>query len=252
MRRPSGTVPLERALSKLGIASRSDTREWIVAGRLAVDGQVVTDPLLPVVPETASFRLNGLELARSTWTTLLLYKPRGYITTRSDDRGRPTVFDLLPQGDLYLHAIGRLDMATSGVILITNDSRLSAWLTDPANAVPRVYVVSVRGEVGDEAVDQMLAGICDLGEMLRAEKIVVRKTSRRESHLIVTLTEGKNREIRRLFGILGHEVLQLKRVAFGGLELGDLQPGAWRALTPAEIMAAFPGAPILNFGENHA
>jgi pseudouridine synthase len=244
MRRPSGTVLLERALSKLGIASRQDTRAWILAGRLGVNGQLASDPFMPVVPETARFELDGKPLARSRWQTLLLHKPRGCVTTRQDEHGRPTVFDLLPPSDLYLHAVGRLDLATSGLLLLTNDSRLSAWLTDPKNAVPRVYVVTVRGEVSEENIWQMETGIMDQGEQLVAGSITLRKKSQRESHLTVTLHEGKNREVRRMFSACGHEVTSLKRVALGGLTLGDLAAGAWRELTAAELRATFPGVPL--------
>lgn len=232
-----GTVPLLRALSKLGLASRTQTAEWIAAGRLAVNGRICRDPALPVVPERDRFALDGQELAPQARTCIALHKPRGYVTTRSDEKGRRTVFDLLPDSLQQLHAVGRLDMHTSGLLLMTNDTRLSSWLTDPANAVPREYAVSVDGKIADATLERVLHGIEDDGELLRASAVRVRKLSGRESHLFVTLHEGRNRELRRLFRAAGHEVNKLKRLAFGPVALGELESGKYRMLDAAELEA---------------
>lgn len=231
-----GKVPLERALSKLGLASRTQTREWILAGRLKVNGKIVKDPLFPVIPENDKFVLDGTPLRKTEWQTILLYKPKGVVTTRSDERGRRTVFDLLPEELKHLHPIGRLDMASTGLLLLTNDTKLSAYLTDPANAVPRVYVVTVKGKVTPEEIQKAAAGVWDEGELLKPSKLTLRKSSNKESHLLVELTEGKNREIRRLFESLTHEVTHLKRIAFGPLKLGNLQPGEFRYVVKEEIL----------------
>lgn len=232
-----GTVPLLRALSKLGLASRTQTAEWIAAGRLAVNGRICRDPALPVVPERDRFALDGQELAPQARTCIALHKPRGYVTTRSDEKGRRTVFDLLPDSLQQLHAVGRLDMHTSGLLLMTNNTRLSSWLTDPANAVPREYAVSVDGKIADATLERVLHGIEDDGELLRASAVRVRKLSGRESHLFVTLHEGRNRELRRLFRAAGHEVNKLKRLAFGPVALGELESGKYRMLDAAELEA---------------
>lgn len=232
-----GTVPLLRALSKLGLASRTQTAEWIAAGRLAVNGRICRDPALPVVPERDRFALDGQDLAPQARTCIVLHKPRGYVTTRSDEKNRKTVFDLLPDSLQQLHAVGRLDMHTSGLLLMTNDTRLSSWLTDPANAVPREYAVSVDGKVADATLERVLHGIEDDGELLRASAVRVRKLSGRESHLFVTLHEGRNRELRRLFKAAGHEVNKLKRLAFGPITLGELESGKYRTLDAAELDA---------------
>ena len=237
-----GKVPLERAISKLGIASRTQAREWILAGRIRVNGVIRRNPIFLVVPESARIELDGKPLSRSEWKTILLHKPRGIVTTHSDEKGRATVFSLPCSAGL--HAVGRLDQATSGLLILTNDTRLSSWLTDPVNGVPRIYVVTVRGEISEEKLEKLREGIEDGGERLEAAKVELRKTSRKESHLTVELTEGKNREIRRMFSSVGNEVTRLKRVAFGGLELGDLESGKSRELTREEIRKAFPKAPI--------
>jgi 23S rRNA pseudouridine2605 synthase len=240
--RPRTYVPLNRALSKLGIASRTQASELIMHGEISVDGDVCRDPDRPIDMETASISRFDKELTRASRMVVMLYKPRGVITSRKDEQGRPTVYSLLPENLQNLHCVGRLDWATSGLLLLTNDTALSAWLTDPGNAVERVYTVTVRGELTGEDADKMRKGMSDDNETLTANSLIVRKTSRRESHLVLTLTEGKNREIRRMCKALGHEVTRLKRVSFGSLTLGNLQPGQYRELEEEEVRAAFPGA----------
>lgn len=244
--RATGEVSLERALSKLGIASRAETRRWILAGRLAVDGTVQEDPHHPVVPEKAHFTLDGRPLRGAGSGTLLFHKPRGLVTTRSDEKGRATVYDLLPEAQRHLKAVGRLDMASSGLLLFTGDNRLAAWLTDPSSGVARIYTVTVRGRVTPDELLRLESGIEDAGEMLKPRQVVLRKASGRESHLTIALDEGRNREIRRLMAAIGHEVILLKRVGLGGLTLQGLRPGESRELTQEELRAAFPDAPLCS------
>jgi len=164
---------------------------------------------------------------------MLLHKPAGTVTTRSDPEGRPTVFDALGGEAKGLVAVGRLDLASTGALLLTTDTQLANWITDPANAVPRVYLVTVRGLVSE----------ADAGR-LPAASVTVRKASNRESHLTVELLQGRNREIRRMFEAIERPVTRLKRVRIGGLELGELEPGRWRSVSRAEIRAAFPRFPL--------
>jgi 23S rRNA pseudouridine2605 synthase len=240
---PRGHVSLARALSKRGLASRAEAERLIRDGRVRVDGRLVRDPMAAVVPERIAVAIDGAAAASPSPRTILLHKPRGVLTTRHDPEGRRTVYDLVGGADRRLVPVGRLDQATTGLLLFTTDTRLAAWLTDPANAVPRVYVVTVRGRVSPEAAARLEAGWAVDGEPLRAAAAVLRKASGRESHLVVTLTEGRNREVRRLFADLGHEVTRLARVRFGGLELGSLAPGRWRDVAPDELAAAFPAFP---------
>ncbi len=240
----SGRVPLERAFSKLGIASRSQARQWIIDGKVKVNGVKKCDPLLLVVPEKIKLSVEGRALGAASWRTIMLYKPRGVVTTRSDEKNRATVYSLLKEEDRHLHPVGRLDMATTGLLLMTSDTRLSNWLTDPKNKIPRVYTVTVEGMIGQAELDQLRHGVKDQGEILKLLEVVLRKASGRESHLTVTLVEGKNREIRRMFEAVGHEVTQLKRVAFGGLDLELLKPGEYRNISRREIMIQFPRAQV--------
>ena len=240
----AGRVPINRALSKLGILSRSQATDAIRSGRVRVNGRIVRDPSVLVEPERARIVVDGERRSRSGWRTLVFNKPRGVVATRSDPQGRKTIYDVLGEHARGLIAVGRLDLATSGLLLLTSDTRLADWIADPANGVPRVYVVTVRGEVGLEAIAKLTSGVHDGRDRLRADAVTMRKSSARESHLVVELHEGKNREVRRLFASIGHEVTRLKRVKLGGLELGSLEPGGWRELDAADVRAAFAGAAV--------
>ena len=229
-------------MSKLGLASRAEARRLILSSRVRVNGRTVSDPSTRVIPEQLAIEIDGVAARRrGDQLTIALHKPRGYVTTRSDPEGRTTVYDLLDDVSERLVAVGRLDLATSGLLLFTNDTQFANWLTDPANAIPRVYLVTVEGRVKDETTAKLQLGVTIDDEQLSAQSVEIRKASGKESHLIVTLTEGKNREIRRMLEAAGHPVTHLRRVQFGGIELGQLPPGKWRIVDAAEVRTAFPG-----------
>jgi 23S rRNA pseudouridine2605 synthase len=240
----AGKVALVRALSKLGYSSRSQAYELIRTGKVEVNGRVALDPALRVVPGLTRIEVSGIEVERGPWHCIALNKPRKVVTSRSDPEGRPTVYDLIADVETRVVPVGRLDLASTGLLLMTSDTQLADWLTDPASRIVRRYVVTVRGELSDQSARLLQMGIDDRGEILKAESIEILKRSKRETHMIVALTEGKNREIRRMLKAAGHEVTRLKRIAFGGIELGDLAPGKWRNISADEFRAAFPAAPI--------
>ena len=238
-------VHLNRALSKLGLLTRSQATAAILAGRVSVNGNIVRDPGAAIDIERARMEVAQDPQDVTRWRTVLLNKPRGVVTTTSDPQGRPTVYSLLGEDAEGLVPVGRLDLASTGLLLLTSDTELAGWLTSAASAVPRVYVATVRGRVTPDETAQMEQGMMIGGEVLAAASVSARKVSDRESHLTIELREGKNRDVRRLCEAIGHEVTRLKRVAFGGLQLGQhLAPGQWRDLTHEEVAAAFPGAPL--------
>jgi 23S rRNA pseudouridine2605 synthase len=240
MKYPKGCVALERALSKLGLASRSEARQLIRDGMVRVNGRVETNPLASVRPERGGIEVAGRPAPPPVWRTIAFHKPRDTMTTRRDPEKRRTVFDLLgPTGD-GLVAVGRLDYATSGLLILTTDTQLAERLTNPRHAVIRRYVVTARGGVSDDDCAALVRGVGGL----RASAVAMRKRSRRETHLFVELTEGKNREIRRLFDAIGRPVTRLLRVAYGPIELGTLQPGEWREVTRETLSVIdWPGSP---------
>lgn len=213
----------------------------ILAGRVTVNGRKAIDPARRVTPERIAIAIDGVRPARSTGAvTIVLHKPRGYLTTRADPHRRQTIYDLLADLPERVIPVGRLDLATSGLLILTNDTPFANWLTDPNTALPRVYLVTVEGRVEAATIAELERGVLVDGEHLAAASAMVRKASGKESHLTIALTEGKNREIRRLLAAVDHPVTRLRRVEFGGLKLGDLEPGRWRYLSAAELTAAFP------------
>ena len=223
-------LTVDRLLSKRGIASRGTSQEWIRAGRVRINGRVIRDPATWVLWPKDAVSIDDRPIQDSVKRFILFHKPRGVITTHSDEKGRKTIFDVLPADLGYMHAVGRLDQATSGLLLLTNDSVLSSYLTDSAHKVMRTYLVTVRGEFTEAQAAEAVAGVVDGGEQLQCHTVKIQKSSGRESHLEVVLLQGKNREIRRLFQSLGHEVTRIRRIQYGPFKLDNLPSGGWREI----------------------
>lgn len=238
---PEGTVSIPRGLSKLGVCSRAEGVRLVEAGRVRINGRVVRDTALRITPERDLIEIDGAPIVRAERVYLALNKPRGLVTTRDDPQGRATIYECLKSAPLpFVAPVGRLDKASEGLLLLTNDSRWSAKLLDPSSHVDKVYHVQVRGMLDEMTVARVEAGVVerDTGEQLKVKRISLLRTGSRSSAWFeVVLDEGKNRHIRRVFAELGIEVLRLVRVAIGPLVLGALPKGAWRMLTNDEVRA---------------
>jgi 23S rRNA pseudouridine2605 synthase len=237
----AGTVSIPRALSKLGVCSRAEGERLVESGRVRVDGAIVRDPSRRVDPERASIEVDGAPVTRVVRVHLMLNKPRGLVTTRDDPQGRPTIYQCLAGAELpFVAPVGRLDKASEGLLLLTNDSRWAAGLLDPASHVDKRYHVQVRAADPVAAVARIAAGVVEResGELLEVKSISLLRTgSRSGAWFEVVLDEGKNRQLRRICTEVGLEVLRLVRVAVGPLELGDLPKGEWRLLGADEVRA---------------
>jgi 23S rRNA pseudouridine2605 synthase len=229
---PGRRVQLHRAISKLGWASRKQAWDWVRAGEVLVDGAVVTDPLTWIDLDRQRIARRGRSDQPAAVRAIALHKPAGVVTTRRDERGRRTVYDLLPPDLPWLHPAGRLDADSEGLLILTNDSSLSARLTDPECHVTKTYHVTLDGPPTEEALDRLRHGI-ELPEgMTRPAQ--VRRLEEGGRVLEMVLTEGRNRQVRRMAWAVGHRVRRLVRVAIGGVTLGDLLAGAWRELSEDE------------------
>ena len=228
-------VSLARALSKLGLCSRSQGEAAVRGGRVTVNGVVERDPTRRVDMARDRLALDGEAAVAARRVYLALNKPRGLVTTRDDPQGRETVFACLARAALPpVNAVGRLDKASEGLLLLTNDTRWGQRLLDPATHLPRTYHVQVDRVPDDALVARLQAGVDDGGERLAVVRAAVLRAGERHGWLEIVLDEGRNRHIRRLLAALDVEVLRLVRVAIGPLPLGDLAKGAWRHLTAAE------------------
>jgi pseudouridine synthase len=238
VRAPAGRISLARALSKFGVCSRREAARWIAAGRVSIGEAVARDPDRWIDPRTDRVTVDGRAVGDETERLVLAFhKPPGFVTTRVDPGGRPTVYDSLGEVGRWVFPVGRLDRDTSGLLVLTNDHRLGQRLTDPEHHVPKTYHARVEGVPSTEALQALRGGIAlpDGGETRPARVRLIGTARDGSSWLEIVLTEGKNRQVRRMCAAVGHDVRELVRVRIGGLRLGALRPGEWRRLEPAEI-----------------
>jgi 23S rRNA pseudouridine2605 synthase len=227
---------LQKVLAAAGLGSRRSCEELITAGRVEVDRQVVTELGVRVDPRAQEIRVDGERLPDPRRVVYMLNKPVGAVTTNYDPAGRPRVVDLVP-GQKRLFAVGRLDRMSEGLILVTNDGELANLLAHPRYGVEKKYLVQVAGVPTPELIEQLRRGVRLAEGEVHAKRVSIRSQHKQSAVLEMVLDEGKNREIRRMLAKLGHKVQQLKRVAVGGLSLGNLLPGQWRQLSWAEVEA---------------
>jgi pseudouridine synthase len=234
---PQVKKTLDRMLSKSGIGSRTEARRWIAAGRVAVNGQVVKDADRWIDPSRDRVSLDGAKLRAAGKVHLVLHKPKGYLTTYRDPHGRKTVYDLLPEPDRYLFPAGRLDLDTSGLLVMTNDSAFAERLTNPESKVEKTYLVKTSRALTDDELARLGHGVALPDGTTRPARVTrIRETGGRTIFEIV-ITEGRNRQVRRMVEALDAKVLKLVRIAIGPVRIGDLPTGKARPLTPAEIRA---------------
>jgi pseudouridine synthase len=231
----SGKTRLQKYLAQCGVASRREAERLIAEGRISVNGQVALDPARGIDPEEDRVEVDGEAVRPRRREYVLLHKPAGPVCTQDDPEGRATIYSLLPDRFRHLAYVGRLDAATDGVLLLTNDGELAYRLTRPEFHVPKVYLARVKGAVDRADVERLVAGIVDEGERLAATEARIVKRRAGGAVIELVLTEGKNREVRRMLNALGLEVLKLTRSRFAGLEIGSLVPGRWRKLEPEEV-----------------
>ena len=228
---------LQKYMAMCGVAARRKCEEMIAAGRVNVNGQIITE-MGTQVEETDVVLVDGVRIMPEEEKKYILYhKPAGEVTTVSDDKGRETVMDRFKDFEVRLYPVGRLDYDSEGLLLLTNDGELAQRLTHPSCEVDKVYLARVTGNPSNEAIGKLRRGVFMEGDERRtypANVRVVRDESL-YSDIVVSIHEGRNRQVRRMFDAVGHKVLLLRRIRFGSLELGDLKRGEWRELTAQEV-----------------
>jgi len=226
---------LDRVFSKAGVASRSEARSWISGGRVRVNGKSIRNPDHWVDLERDRVTLDNKPLQQAARRYILLYKPKGYLTTRRDTEGRPTVYDLVSDAGIWLAPVGRLDLDTSGLLLMTNDTGFADRIADPERKVPKVYQVKAATLLSDGQLEQLRQGVQLNDGPTRPAQVRRLRDSARHTHLELTIAEGRNRQVRRMLEAVGSKVLKLVRTAVGPVRLGELPIGKWRDLTVEEV-----------------
>jgi 23S rRNA pseudouridine2605 synthase len=226
---------LERVFSKAGMGSRTDARAWIGAGRVRVNGRVVENPDHWIDLEKDRVTLDGKPLTTAEPAYILLYKPKGFLTTRRDPDGRPTIYDLVGDAAAWLSPVGRLDLDTSGLLLLTNDTDFGDRITNPDHKVPKTYQVKAATLLNDEQIERLRRGVELKDGLTRPAEVKRLRDGPKHTHLEITITEGRNRQVRRMLEAVDSKVSKLVRTAIGPLRIGDLQIGKWRRLTDEEV-----------------
>jgi len=230
---------LDRVLSKAGIASRTTTREWIEQGRVKVNGRVVRNPDHWVESARDTVHLDGLKVREEKKIYVALNKPTGVVTSFGDNRNRPTVYDYLKKMDRWVFPVGRLDMDTSGLLILTNDTEYGEALLQPESKVPKTYYGKVAGVVTLDQYFKLAFGM-DIGRGEMTAPAIVREVRATEKYtwFELTISEGKNRQVRRMFESIGHAMLKLVRIRIGNLLLQDIPVGGFKILTRKEAFRA--------------
>jgi 23S rRNA pseudouridine2605 synthase len=231
----SGRMRLQKFLSDAGVASRRHAEELILDGRVLVNDEIVDTLPAFVDPQRDRVIVNGALIRPQPLEYFLVHKPKGVVCTNRDPAGRVRASDLLPPLKQRLFPVGRLDEESSGLLLMTNDGELAERITHPRNGVPKVYHAEVRGRVPDDLPERLRRGVYLAEGLARASEVEIVRADRDRSVLLITLREGRNRQVRRMLARLGHAVRRLKRLQIGPLSLKGLPVGGARRLTPVEL-----------------
>jgi len=236
-RRPPKTPlkTLERVLSKAGLGSRTEARKWIGSGRVRVNGKLIQTPDHWVDLARDQVTLDDQPVKARDQIYLLLYKPTGYITAYKDPEGRPTVYDLIADAGRWVVPVGRLDQDSSGLLLLTSDTRFAERITNPDYKIPKTYLVKASTLLTDEQLQQLRDGVVLNDGPTQSAHVKRVRDSAKYSFIEITLREGRNRQVRRMINAIGSKVLKLVRIEIGGLRIGDLPIGHYRELTSAEL-----------------
>ncbi|MGI5865019.1 MAG: pseudouridine synthase, partial [Myxococcales bacterium] len=226
---------MQRALAQAGVASRRKAEELIAAGRVEVNGQIVTELGTRVDPERDVIRVDRKVLETERKVYFVLFKPTGVVTTLSDPQGRPTIRDLLEGVRERVFAVGRLDFDAEGALIVTNDGELANRLMHPRYQVPRVYLAKVKGVPDDATLDKLRSGVTLEDGMARPDSVEVQSRAERNTWLKLVLTEGRPHLVKRMCAAIGHPVVRLYRPSYGGVSVEGLRPGQFRQLTPSEV-----------------
>lgn len=234
------TVRLQKFLADSGVASRRASERLIASGVVTVNGNAVTELGSKVDPDRDEIAVEGRPIRTRKKLYVALNKPPGFLCSRTDPEERRVVGELLPREWSQLYTVGRLDRESEGLIFLTNDGDFCLKLTHPRYGVRKRYVAVVEGRLESSQIARFTQGVEHEGEILKADRVRLVDSNNSHSVVELELTQGKNREVRRLFEVLGHEVVQLRRVQIGSIKLGELPVGKWRVLTPAEIQSLLP------------
>lgn len=236
----SGERPLktlERVLSKAGLGSRTEARKWIGEGRVKVNGKRIQTPDHWVDLERDAVTFDDKPVRAGKKIYLLLYKPAGFLTTFKDPQGRPTIYDLIRDVGEWVSPVGRLDLDSSGLLLLTNDTRLAEQITNPEYKVPKTYLVKASTLLSDEQLQLLREGVVLSDGPTQPAMVRRVRDSAKHSFVEITISEGRNRQVRRMIEAIGSRVLKLVRTEIGGIRIGKLQIGKYRELTRAEVEA---------------
>lgn len=237
---------IQKILARAGICSRRKAEEYIAAGRVTVDGQVITRPGVKVDAEHAAISFDGKPVSREEKVYILLNKPPGYVTTMADPQGRPIVMDLLPGIKHRIFPVGRLDLDSEGALILTNDGALANKLLHPRYEVNKTYEATIQGFPQPSALQQLEQGVVLDGHKTWPAALKILRRKKGTTTIEIIIHEGKKRQVRKMFQAVGHHVLRLKRTAYGGLKLGSLGQGKYRFLMENDIKKLFLKKTLYN------